>query len=278
MEFMFIPSAIEPENVEGLCLWFVFQDGSLVILDHDEEILIPQTERFEQTGLDAEKRHYLGTLQGQHCYTAEASAGTPLPQGYQTISLRQLLGLGDEFLFNLAGRAQQILTWDRDHRFCSRCGSQTRYHETDRAKHCDQCGYIQYPKIAPCIIVLITRGDDVLLARSPHFPGRFYSTLAGFIEPGESIEDALRREVYEEVGLHVTNITYKCSQPWPFPHSLMIGFHAEYAGGDIRIDDEEIEDAQWFPVDRLPMTPPEGSISFDLIDEYVQKRLNPWGA
>lgn len=278
MDLLFNPSTIEPEDVEGLCLWFIFQDGSLIILDHDEEILIPQTERFEQTGLDAERRHYLGTLQGQHCYAAEVKPGVSLPQGYQSMPLRQLLGLEDEFLFHLAGRAQQILTWDRDHQFCSRCGSQTRFHETDRAKHCDQCGYIQYPKISPCIIVLITRGDEVLLARSPHFPGRFYSTLAGFIEPGESIEEALRREVYEEVGLEVTNITYKSSQPWPFPHSLMIGFYAEYAGGEIRIDDDEIEDAQWFPVDRLPLTPPEGSIAHDLIQEYVQKRLNPWGA
>ncbi len=126
-------------------------------------------------------------------------------------------------------------SWDRTTQFCTRCGAPLFQSETERARHCAACSRLTFPRIDPSVIVLIRRDDDLLLARSPHFPGRWYSTLAGFVEPGETLEEAVHREVMEEVGIRVTNLQYFGSQPWPFPHSLMVAFTAEYAGGEIQI-------------------------------------------
>lgn len=271
MEFDFIPQTQEPDDHQGPALWFVFQGGDLLVMDDGQGIMIPQVREFSQLGVESVRQHFLGTYQSMPVYSVEVATEYRLPPGYQALHLRHLLGEGEDELFNLAGRAKQVLEWDRDHQFCSRCGTPTQYHDRDRAKICPQCDYHQYPKLNPCVIVLITRGNEVLLGRSPHFPHGMYSTLAGFIEPGEAIETALMREVWEEVGIGVQNLRYMGSQPWPFPHSLMIGFHAEYAGGEIQVDGEEIVDAQWFPIDRLPKIPPPGSISRELIDAYVDQ-------
>ncbi|MFP5440589.1 MAG: NAD(+) diphosphatase, partial [Gammaproteobacteria bacterium] len=169
-------------------------------------------------------------------------------------------------------RARQVLDWAADHRFCSRCGSTAQAHDSDRATVCTACGYTQYPRLAPCVIVLVTRGDEVLLARSPRFPPGVFSTLAGFIEAGENVEEALAREVQEEVGVTIARPRYIGSQSWPFPNSLMLGFHAEWAGGEIAVDGEEIVEAQWFSLDALPLVPPRGSISRQLLDAYVRRR------
>ena len=177
----------------------------------------------------------------------------------------------DETVFLIAGRALQVVQWDVDHQFCSRCGTETAFHHTDRAKECPSCSYTQYPRISPCVIGLITRGPEILLARYPSFPPGMFSTLAGFVEPGETLEQAFAREVQEEVGLAIKNISYKSSQPWPFPHSLMVGFQAEFAAGDIQVDGVEIQEADWFLVDQLPMVPPEGSIARYLIDQYADQ-------
>ncbi|MDW5375474.1 NAD(+) diphosphatase [Halomonas sp. HP20-15] len=185
-------------------------------------------------------------------------------------SARQWLGELGESHFMLLSTALQVVTWQRDHRFCGRCASQTRRIAGEFAMHCDSCGQRNYPRISPCIITLVTHGEDLLLARSPRFPAGRYSTLAGFIEPGEAAEDAVRREVYEEVGLSVGRVTYFRSQPWPFPHSLMLGFFAEAASRRIRIDGVEIADAAWFTPRRLPQLPPAYSISRALIEAHLQ--------
>jgi NAD+ diphosphatase len=188
-------------------------------------------------------------------------------------SLRQFMLQGDADTFRLLGYATQIGTWARQHRFCGSCGAPMQQLPGERAMHCPACELRHYPRLSPSMIVLVTRGDELLLARSPRFVPGVYSTLAGFVEAGESVEQCVVREVREEVGVEVGNLRYIGSQGWPFPHSLMLGFHAEYVSGDIRMQVDEIEDAQWFNVHQLPPLPAARSIARYLIDLYVARRL-----
>jgi NAD+ diphosphatase len=217
-------------------------------------------------------RVFLGYWHGQPCYALELDTATPLdaPQLKQG-SLYHLLGRVDDALFGLAGNAQQLLSWDRESRFCGRCGQSTGTHDRERARVCVPCGSSVYPRIAPCVIALVSRGEELLLARNANFPGEMFSTLAGFIEVGESVEDCLRREVKEEVGVDVGEMRYFGSQPWPFPNQLMLGFFAEYRGGDIVCEDEEIAEAHWFRPDALPTIPPPHSIAGRLIRHHVER-------
>lgn len=224
----------------------------------------------EQDGWQVQRRHFLGYWSEHPCWALEIDELHPLdPMKYQSGNLYQILGRVDDALFALAGRAAQVLAWEYDHQFCGRCGQTMEADQQERAMRCAPCGTINYPRIAPCIIVLVTRGEELLLARNAKFPQPMYSTLAGFIEAGESAEETLVREVHEEVGVQVTNLQYFQSQSWPFPNQLMLGFFAEYAGGDIVCDLTEIADAQWFHYNELPMTPPVSSISGQLIAHYV---------
>jgi NAD+ diphosphatase len=184
--------------------------------------------------------------------------------------LRGLWGV-DERFFVMAGRAKQIVEWERTHRFCGRDGTETVPGPTELSRECPRCGMLFYPRLSPAVIVLISRGDEVLLARSPGFPAGMYSVLAGFVEPGESIEETIGREIREEVGIEVENVRYFGSQPWPFPNSLMIGFTADYAGGELRTEPEEIEDAGWYTVNDLPPLPPKVSIARVMIDDFVRR-------
>ncbi|MBB3189065.1 NAD(+) diphosphatase [Halomonas cerina] len=182
---------------------------------------------------------------------------------------REWLARLPESWYPLVATALQVGAWWRNHRFCGRCGAQATRLGDEFAMHCTRCGHRNYPRISPCIITLVTHGESLLLARSPRFPPGRYSTLAGFIEPGESVEEAVRREIHEEVGLTVGRLRYFGSQPWPFPHSLMLGFFAEAAGRELRIDGVEISDAAWFSPGRLPQLPPLYSISRALIETHL---------
>lgn len=225
---------------------------------------------FRWLELEERARLYLGRFRGHDCYAIDARGR--LPEGFAAVDLRAWLGRVEPALFYLAGRALQIVDWNSTHRFCGRCGTETRDHPQDRAKQCPECGLVSYPRLSPSIIVLVTRGDEMLLARNANWPTGMYSTLAGFVEPGESIEQTVHREVEEEVGVRVRNLRYLGSQSWPFPNSLMLGFHAEYDRGEIVCQEGEIADARWFRFDELPNVPPGTAISRWLIDAFIEER------
>ncbi|MFT6791881.1 MAG: NAD+ diphosphatase [Cellvibrionaceae bacterium] len=190
------------------------------------------------------------------------------------LSYRDLLEAHPEDRLGLISRALQLLTWKKQHRFCGQCGQMTVTHQRESALACPQCDALYYPRISPCIMCLIVREDRCLLAHHRRHAQSVYSTLAGFVEAGESLEQTLHREVFEEVGLGVSRLEYFRSQNWPFPHQLMVGFFATYASGDITVDGEEIVEAQWFHYGHLPQIPPPGTLSGQLISEFVRRRQN----
>jgi NAD+ diphosphatase len=225
-----------------------------------------------ESGVPLDSQHYLGRLDGTDYIAIAVPGDARLESGFSAIGLRQLLGRVDEELFYLAGRAAQIVSWDRGSMFCGACGGPTRVQDHDRSKICDACKIPVYPTLSPSIIVLVTKGEQMLLARNAAWgPDGFYSTLAGFVEPGESVEETVHREVHEEVGVQVKNVRYLGSQSWPFPNSLMLGYQAEYAGGEFQYHDEEIADAQWFDIDDLPKVPGGIAISRWLIDAFIEE-------
>jgi NAD+ diphosphatase len=215
----------------------------------------------------------VGMWNGSYCRAAWVPKDTPAPAGHEFKGLRALFGKLDESTLAVAGRAFQIADWARTHRFCGACAQPMSRAPGERAMKCP-CGHIAYPRISPAMMVLVKRGPAILLARNVAVPaGGRMSALAGFLEPGESIEEAIHREVREEVGLEVKDPRYFASQSWPYPHSLMIAFTAEYAGGDIRCDPNEIAEARWFgPGDPLPELSPRQSVSRALIDANLPRR------
>ncbi|MBP1927780.1 NAD+ diphosphatase [Methanolinea mesophila] len=224
-------------------------------------------------GLACGEPVYLGTRDDLVYYAAEFPAGEVLPDGWHASPVRELDGKVPEGDMAIAAYAVRMLDFDRTTAFCGRCGADTRPLTTERARACTACGRIIYPRISPAIIVLVKKGEEILLARSPRSPPGFYSVIAGFNEPGENLEQTVRREVGEEVGITVRNIRYFGSEPWPFPDSLMIGFVADYAGGEIRVDHQEIEEARWYSRENLPSIPSKTSISRALIEAWIRREI-----
>jgi NAD+ diphosphatase len=252
--------------------WFVYRQDDLLVRDRDGtgEELIPRSRDLEQAGLGAGEAHFLGTLDGEPAYAVRADSAAQVA-GARFEGLRPLYArLGDE-LFNLAGMAKQVATWDRDHQFCGRCGSPTRTRENERAKLCPSCGHLAFPRLSPAIIVAVTRGASLLMAHADRFPPGLFSVIAGFVEPGETLEECVAREVREETGIEVTSIRYFGSQSWSFPHSLMLALTAEHASGEIAIDGAEVNEAAWFTADAMPRVPDRASIARRLIDWFTAK-------
>ena len=210
---------------------------------------------------------YLGALDGVACF-AQLVEDDTAPAG-EPVALRQLFGALTDEEFAVAGRALGLTTWDRDHRYCGRCGGPTEPSPTERARTCARCSFAAYPRLSPAVIMLVERDGKCLLARNARTKMPFYSTLAGFVEVGETLEEAVAREVHEEAGVVVSDIRYFGSQPWPFTSSLMIGFTAQWASGEIHADPTEIMDAGWFARDAIPVVPPKLSIARELIDAFV---------
>ena len=282
-----------PAQFEALCFcessaeghWFVFcGDKLLVELGPPERpsddprfrarpafARLPLRKNHNWWGPDASRTLYLGRLGGVDCWTAELPANAAPPAGLSWEGLRPLFSVLDDDHFALAGRALQLLQWDRDHQFCGRCGTPTAARRDERVRVCPACRLSAYPRVAPAVMALVHRGKQLLLARSPHFPAGMYSALAGFVEPGESLEQCLAREVAEEVGVQIGERRYFASQSWPFPHSLMIAFVCDWVSGDIKAQDGEIEEANWFEVLQLPKLPSKISIARRLIDAVCQE-------
>jgi len=224
-------------------------------------------------GSEPSRTLYLGRLGGQQCWAAELPTQAEAPAGMAWAGLRSLFSVLDDAQFALAGRALQLVAWDRTHQFCGRCGTPTVAKTDERVRVCPACKLSAYPRVAPAIMALVQRENQLLLARSPHFPAGMYSALAGFVEPGESLEQCLAREVHEEVGVRVNNIRYFASQPWPFPHSLMIAFVCDWKSGEVTPQETEIEEAKWFEVLQLPKLPSKISIARRLIDAVCQEMV-----
>lgn len=249
----------------------------LVVAVRGAEVALEETDSDSAPHLTTTEFIFIGTIGGRHCWAVDVDGGGGEAAAERTdkapfVDLMRLFAHVDEPTWAAAGRAVQLVEWARCHRFCGRCGTETVESPGERARRCPQCGLLAFPRLAPAVIMLIERGDGrALLARNARWPGGMYSCLAGFVEPGETIEAAVRREVDEEVGLAIDDLRYHGSQPWPFPHSLMIGFHVRYAGGEIRCDTNEIADAQWFAPDHLPELPGPISIARRLIDDWVAR-------
>jgi len=212
---------------------------------------------------------FLGMLDGAQCWAADLAKDVDIPEGFTFADLRAVHALLGDRRWTVAGRAVQLVEWEHTHRFCGRCATPTELSPGERARRCPRCGLLAFPRLAPAVITLVDRGDEALLAQGVNFGMPMYSCIAGFVEPGETLEEAVAREVHEEVGVQVEDVRYQHSQPWPFPHSLMIGFRARWSSGDIRIDPTEIVDAKWFSRDDLPMVPPGISIARALIDAWM---------
>lgn len=218
-------------------------------------------------------QHFIGVHEGEAVWAIDVPHGEDPSYG-AALDLYSYFGRSSEVEWAIAGRAVQVAEWARTHRFCGRCGTPTELSANDRSMRCPACRLLAYPRLAPAMITLVTRGEpgpdqQALLAQGVQFRAPMYSCLAGFVEPGESLEQSVIREVREEVGVEIVNPRYWGSQPWPFPHSLMLGFRADWASGDIVCDPTEIVDAQWFAKHELPNIPPRISIARKLIDAWL---------
>ncbi|MBL4583096.1 MAG: NAD(+) diphosphatase [Pseudomonadales bacterium] len=269
-KFKFVPGTIAPDDHSDA--HHIVISGNQIVAPNGAKVWRPFTDdEMKWLGCDIISKHYLGEFDSKPCFVHEIMEQKTAPGGHQYIGLYGVLGQVQADLFSVAGRAVQVLEWHRNHIFCGRCGTENNQHDVDRAKVCGQCGLMAYPRISPCIIVLVTRGEEILLANSPQFPAGMYSTLAGFMEAGESVEQTLHREVFEEVGIEVTNVQYAHSQSWPFPNNIMLGFYAEYKSGELKPDGNEILDAQWFHYKDLPNFPGNSAISGWLISDYIKQ-------
>src|SRR5215831_13956837 len=267
----FNPALHPPEAPPRAAVWFPFTGDQLLVRSDGEGAALVDDADLAQLCVDFESGQYLGRLDDVDCYAVDVDPAVELPSDITAEGLRALFGRLPEDLYAVAGRAVQILLWDKTHRFCGRCGQPTVNAPAERAKLCPQCGLLSFPRLSPAVIMLIQRGEDeLLLARNRGFAEGFYSVLAGFVEPGESLEEAVAREVREEVGLEIRDIRYFGSQPWPFPHQLMIGFTAHYASGEMSLQADEIVEANWYSRrGELPRLPGKLSIARRLIDWFV---------
>lgn len=250
---------------------FVFRGNELLL--RADDLALPDAQLAATVGEARERMHPVGLLGDRYCCAAWVEPHVAPPPGYAFSGLRRLFGTLDEQLLSVAARAFQIAEWARTHRYCGACGTPMQLVAGERCFKCAACGHVSYPRISPAMMVLVKRGDEILLARHLASPTGRFTALAGFVEPGESIEDAIHRETFEEVGLRVQDLSYFASQSWPFPHSLMVAFTAEYAGGELALDRNEIAQARWFgPDDEFPEIPPAVSIAHALISAHRPRR------
>lgn len=252
-------------------LYFVFSNGNILVKKTEDFVNIPVSNEIKKLNIQCEKEFFLGELKGQSCFGIEASFELDLPENYELIPLYDFGALVDEEFFLAAGRANQILNWNKNHKFCGKCGSKTENRKEELAKFCPNCNHVMYPVICPAIIVAVTKDDKILLAHNKGFKNNRYSLIAGFVEAGEDLLSTVKREVFEEVGIKIKNIKFHMSSPWSFPNSLMIGFFAEYESGEIKVDENEIVHADWFTKDSFPNIPQKFTLARKIIDEFIAR-------
>ena len=271
-QFIFVPENINNSSESSLSIIIRNQE---FLTSKQSEILIFEDDDLKWSEMKFIDTQFLGFLNDKPCFIRELTPDSLFSDQAMLAPLRTLLGRMPDALFSICSRSLQLTDWKSNNKFCGVCGSKMKGHETERAMYCDCNNILIYPKISPCIIVLVTNGEKILLAHNKNFPGNFYSTLAGFIEAGESAEDAIHREIFEEVKVKVKNIEYFGSQSWPFPSQLMLGYHAEYSEGEIKPDGVEIDNADWFHFENLPQGPTGNiSMSGQLIESYINKLKN----
>lgn len=256
-------------------IWVIISRGKIVVRENDPALPVAHFEELSFLASYSEDVHELPPLNESAqteapIYVVDLGSEHIETAGWERVSLRQLLFTQQNIAFSVVGRAWQYIHFLRTHKFCGQCGAEMERVNWEMAMQCHRCRHRTYPRVSPCVIVAIHNGEKLLLAKGVrHKEANMYSTLAGFVESGESLEQAVHREIFEEVGVKVKNLRYFNSQPWPFPHSLMVGFIAEYDGGEIVCQENEIDDAQWFNADALPNIPPKVSIAGQLIAETL---------
>ena len=250
--------------------WLPFIKDEVLVERRGKEVALIQADSQEmQAQLQAREVLYIGTFEDVPCMTCEVGAEFVVPAEWRAISLRGLFGKVDEIVYSIVSYATQLLYWRRTSNFCPVCGHEPRNEIGTWGRRCPHCGHTAYPHVTPAILALVHDGERMLLTHKPGW-GKRYSCIAGFVEPGESLEECVQREVFEEVGLEVNNIQYVGSQPWPFPHQLMVGYTARYVGGTLHLEEQELDDALWFSIDNLPEMPPPLSLAYHIIQGWVK--------
>jgi NAD+ diphosphatase len=252
----------------GPAYWLPFRNGELLTRPASEGVEMLHGDESLLAELGSGEPMFLGTLDGTPVLALELPEEADIPADLKAMPLRALFGQLAEPGYGLAGFASQMLYWRRNSGFCQRCGGHAEQVLGDWGKRCTRCGHTAYPHVTPAIIVLVHDGDRVLLTHKAGWGPR-YSIIAGFVEPGESLEECVQREVREEAGLEIGALRYVGSQSWPYPHQLMLGYLAAYESGEIAIDDKELDDARWFDRDSMPDLPPPLSISRQIINMWI---------
>ncbi len=249
-------------------IYYIIYNGKKLLVKKNNEILtLPDINDINTLKINIDNSKPLYT-KGNLYY--EKTGTVNLPCNFKFVDLRPYIPLMDYITMKSVLRALHLINWNNSNIFCGKCGSRLEDKKDETAKICPDCGNIIYPTICPATITAITKDHKILLAHNNNFSNDIHSVIAGFVEPGEDFEDCVKREIYEEVGIRVKNIKYFGSQPWPFPFSLMTAFTAEYESGDIKVDGIEIGHADWYSKDNLPQIPRKGSISRDLIDNWLE--------
>lgn len=252
--------------------WFIFYKDKLLTVDNGrQKVSICPSVPIQLVPAISYWRVF-GHLDDLPCFVVLIDSDhEELPSTYRFNNLRFLADRIEQLFFNLAGRGLQILKHISDTKFCSRCGAEMEERENDLSRTCPACGFTCFPRVSPAVIMAVEKEDNILLGRARHFPNGMYSTLAGFVEAGETLEETVIREVREETAITVGDVRYFRSQPWPFPHSLMVGFTASYISGNIEVDTNELEDARWFSASNMPKIPSKSTIARQLIDDFLRR-------
>ena len=255
----------------GIAYWFPFRANKMLVQAVNEHIELIQSEEGDMASLIADSALYLGELNSIPCLACEVRPEADLPDDWRAIDIRTLFGQLDDSTYSVAGYAAHLLHWQGHHHYCSNCGHTTESIPASWGRICPHCGYNSYPTVTPAILVLVHDGDKVLLVHKIGWTNR-RSIIAGFVEPGETLEECARREIQEEVGAEVTDITYVGNQPWPYPDQLMVGFTARYSAGPAQPDNVELDAADWYTFDNLPELPPPLSLARQIIMQWVSSR------